>query len=293
MNRRNFIKVCLYSGASLLLPNSAIWNTKKNVIENIEKTINLRNEINLNQQLISSIKISDLQNSPLEMNWIYAKNDLRQFFWLNQFEVIFENYNEDIIEKDENWNLLTSKKLYLEKEFVFPNIFDSLNIEFPDNLSDFLKKYPEYTKEIWDSITFVIIRKLDNWKFAMAYYKEEKLFLATHVSPWVKSRPKNKEKKDKVTWETKIVTIPWWNNSPKWVFYINKDEQFKFKKSFKFESSPMPYAIQIYKWIFLHHGQDVDWQKRSHWCIRVPGFYQKLLYDNIDSWTKIIICWTN
>lgn len=42
--------------------------------------------------------------------------------------------------------------------------------------------------------------------------------------------------------------------------------------------APMPYAIQIKDGYFMHQGTS-DGTPRSHGCIRVPGLYQKWLYE--------------
>jgi hypothetical protein len=50
----------------------------------------------------------------------------------------------------------------------------------------------------------------------------------------------------------------------------------------------MPYAIQVDGHIFLHHGR-ANGSPLSHGCIRVPGFYQEILFREIKSNTRILI----
>lgn len=246
----------------------------------------------IENQDIAKIKIKDLKWTPLDMPWIYDKNDLWQFFWPNQCEVILEKYNKTIVKIDKDWNIITDLNEYFDDELYFPRVHDSLIEFFPTTISWFISKYPEFKKDIWILQTVIIVRKLENWKFVLWYYKNWNLFLATHVSPWKISWAKNKTKKDKKTGKTYTISIPGWGNTLEWVYKINKSEWFKFKRSNKFESSPMPYSIQIHWWFFLHHGPGADWSKRSHWCVRVPWFYQKELYDNVENGTTIIIRWT-
>ncbi len=209
--------------------------------ESIEKRIYNSN--------IAQISIEDMKWSPLEMWGIYDRENLKQFFWLNQYEIIFEKYNKDVLKRDSKWKLLTHKKYYKDVKLKFPRIHDSLKEYYPETLSEFKAKYPDFSKDIWDTTTLIIMKKLENWRFWLWYYKDWVLFLATHTSPWKVSPPVTKKKKDKKTWEIKTVTIPWWNNSPEWVYYITKSEYYKYKKSNTFELSPMQYAMQITWWI--------------------------------------------
>jgi len=243
-------------------------------------------------QGIAKIDIASIKWTPLDMSWIYEKNDLQQFFWINQYEVIFEKYNKDIAKKDIYWDFITDKNEYLNLELSFPRVHDSLISFFPKTINWFIEKYKEFKKDIGALQTVIIVKKLENWKFALCSYKEWELFLATHVSPWKISSAKNKSKKDKETGKIHNIIIPGWSNTLEWVFRINKSKWFKFKRSNKFESSPMPYSIQITWWFFLHHGANADWKKRSHWCVRLPWFYMKELYDNIENGIIIIIRWT-
>lgn len=246
----------------------------------------------IENQKIAKIKIKDIKWTPLDMSWIYEKNDLQQFFWPNQYEVIFEKYNQNVVKKDKDWCIITDKSHYSDAELSFPRVHDSLVEFFPATISWFIAKYPEFKKDTWTSQTAIIVKKLENSKFALWYYKGWELFLATHVSPGKVSWAKNKIKKNKITWEKYEISIPWWDNTIEWIYRINKSEWFKFKRSNKFESSPMPFSIQISWWFFLHHGTNADWIKRSHWCVRVPWLYQRELYDNVESGTLIVIKWT-
>lgn len=53
-----------------------------------------------------------------------------------------------------------------------------------------------------------------------------------------------------------------------------------FRRSRKYDSAPMPYALHITGGYFIHQGVS-DGTPRSHGCIRMPGLYQKRLYEYI------------
>lgn len=252
------------------------------------------NKEKANQSVVFVKKIADMKDSPLEMKWIDQVNSLRQFLWLNQYKLIFENYNPQIVKKDKKWEIIDSKSVFLDKEIVIPRVYDWLKETFPESLDEFIKNNPEFSSGVKDSKTVLIITKTkgNESRFAMAYYLSGKLSIATHVSPWLPSKSKTKQILNEETWEIQtIITEEWWANSPEWNFEVKRtNEKFiRFKRSKKYKNAPMPYAIWITWWVFLHHWTNVDGKKRSHWCIRVPGFYQELLFHEIQDWTKIII----
>jgi len=292
MDRREFLKTCWIVLAGSLLPKTVLWDARQTVKEKFEKAITWIEENETVKNEVFTKRIAEMKWTPLEMNWIAYRDSLRQFLWLNQFKTIFEKYNPDIVKYKKDGKINDNKNGYINNELVIPRIYDELTQYFSENLETFIEENSKQRLNIWEDKTFIIVKKVWNWKFALAYYKDSKLFIATHVSPWKISKPFKKKKRDKKTWDIKTITVPWWSNSPTWVYRVNKSDYFKYKKSRKFELSPMPYAIQIHDWVFFHHWQDVDWYKKSHWCIRVPWFYQECIYNNIKSWTKIIIDWT-
>ncbi|EKE28602.1 MAG: hypothetical protein ACD_3C00040G0003 [uncultured bacterium (gcode 4)] len=270
----------------------AVVNTTK---ENVDSTLSW-NTVDLNpntdiakERATFSKKISEMKWTPLEMRGIFSKNSLKQFLWLNQYEVVFEKYNKDMVKYRKDWKIDDSKELYLQCEIYIPRIYDELTEYFPETLDEYINNTPKIRKNVWNDRTLIIISKVGNWKFALAYYQQSKLFLATHVSPWDEIPWFYEYKKNKKTWKMTKEWIPPWHYSPSWTFKLTKNDYEKFKRSRKFKASTMPYAIHVYKWVFFHHWVNVDWWKKSHWCIRVPWFYQEELYNNVKSWTKIII----
>lgn len=217
------------------------------------------------QKLVFKKKISEMKWSPLEMRWIYDKGNLAQFLWLNQVKVIFEKYNPDIVKYDEKWKLITLRAAYEDEEIVIPRIFDWLENEFEETIEE-LKLNSKYAKKIWDKKELVIVKKISTWRFALWFYKDWKLFMATHVSPWT------------------------WSKTTEWIFKAYKnDKLFLRKRSIKYKLSPMPYAIQFNVWEYLHHWESPDGKKKSHWCIRMPWIIHEELYKYIKTWTLVII----
>lgn len=201
--------------------------------------------------LISDIKIKevyleDLKNTPLFMDWIKRYN--WEMLWYGQKDLILKNYNN-----------IDAKKTNLEdlEKIKFPLIYDELKNVFPENISD-LKLNKEFK---WKDLIF--ITKLENQLHALAYYKEEKLYLATYISPWSK-----------------------WHETPEWEFKIEFKE--KDRRSKKYENAPMAYAMNINWWIFMHQWKS-DWTMKSHWCIRVPGLYEQELFFTVKNKTPVII----
>jgi hypothetical protein len=109
----------------------------------------------------------------------------------------------------------------------------------------------------------IYITKWDNQLHSLAYYKEWKLYIATHISPGLK------EKK-----------------TPEWVFKINHKESSR--RSRKYDDAPMAYAMHIVWWIYMHQWKS-DWNQRSHWCIRVPWLYEQELFASVKTNTQVII----
>jgi len=289
---------------TLAVPNFALWEVTDGTKKSVEKTIENPDQTNVEEKAeikeeipniwLAKKKISEMKETPLEMKWIKYKDSLRQFFWLNQYKLIFEKYNPEIVKKDNKWAIIDDKNIYLQNELTFPLVFDSLKSTFPENLSEFIEKNGEFKKDIKDSKTVIIITKNSEKKFIMAYYKDWKLTLATHISPGLVSKDITKQVYNEEKWKMETVIVEeGWVNSPTWTFHIEKKDELKYKRSKKHKWSPMPYAIQITWWIFLHHWTSVDWTKRSHGCIRVPGFYQEALYSQVENKTKIVIKYTN
>ncbi|EKD65932.1 MAG: hypothetical protein ACD_49C00074G0009 [uncultured bacterium (gcode 4)] len=282
------------------LEEVTIWtkNAVEKVLDNPTCPVKIEEKPVIQQEIpniwLAKKKISEMKETPLDMKWIWQKDNLKQFFWLNQYKLIFEKYNPEVVKKDKKWNIIDDKNTYSQNELAFPLVFDSLKTTFPESLDEFVAKNEEFKKDIKDGRTVIVITKNSEKKFVMAYYKEWKLTLATHISPGMYSPDITKQVYNEEKWKMETVIVEeGWINSPTWTFHIEKNDGLKYKRSIKHKRSPMPYALQITWWVFLHHWTNVDGTKRSHGCIRVPGFYQEALYSQVETKTKIVIKYTN
>ena len=125
----------------------------------------------------------------------------------------------------------------------------------------------------WESNS--ILLKQRDWTYILAYYWAHwDLELATYASPW----------KNDWQHETKIKTnylIPRYG----WL----KDKYHLSYSPWKdFNNAIMLYAISE-EWAQSIHFWETNWKPRSHWCIRIPMFYAKALFEKIWNHDKIAI----
>lgn len=141
----------------------------------------------------------------------------------------------------------------------FPLIYPELLDYFPRAIESLEQKiaFSDEEKEALKAKHLVIVTHTDQDKSALAYYQDQKLKLASFVSLG------KKEMKTKAG-----------------VFSLKHDKIFR--RSFSFNGSPMPYALQYSGPYFLHRGEG-DGSYVSHGCVRVPGLYQKWLYEHLPS----------
>jgi hypothetical protein len=152
-----------------------------------------------------------------------------------------------------------------DESITVPLIYPELKDIFPAEWSTLANwAFSEYKNVKTNDL--LIVTQCKNWKNALAYYKNWKLTLATYVSIWT-SRHKT------VSWEYNLTL-----------------DQIR-RRSHKYQNSAMPYSINITGWFFLHQGWS-NGKPQSHWCVRVPGFYQKWLYEHLPkTGSKIILNW--
>jgi len=201
----------------------------------------------------------DFYGGPLFMSWV-GKN-FWAFLWEGQWKSIFTKWNPTLNYQG-NIDTLRGKNLNV------PLIADHLKDKLPATLAEY-KSYSSHSNdEKVKNATDLLVMKVVDWKFVLCFYKDGNLAMATEVSPGRKD-----------LW-----------NTPSWVFSLwwkHADH-----KSSQYNQSPMPYAIHIQgAWkggIYLHQGYS-DGKPQSHGCIRVPGFYQWYLYDQIPLYSNIPI----
>ncbi len=186
-----------------------------------------------------------------------------EYLWYNQYEAILIRENGIVANSDAKGKTTVRISLGDLREIKFPNVYYGLEAEFPQTLRELAQKDEKLSKSVAGVRDFIIVRKTSVGKTALAYYQDEKLLLATHVS-----------------------TGKMGHETPVWLFTTGSRQSYK--KSRIYESAPMPYAIQVDGDIFLHHGR-VNGSQLSHGCIRVPGFYQEILFREVKNHTRILV----
>ena len=124
------------------------------------------------------------------------------------------------------------------------------------------------------------LRKLPgkNGKFILITYIGWKLVFASYTSPGIlgKFRTPNiwEVNGDRKGQFSKKYWISWAKASVKW-------------RNGRFESAPMPYAVNILDGIFSHGG-NTNGNRRSHGCLRLPLHYAKHMYEIFNkTWRKM------
>jgi hypothetical protein len=104
-----------------------------------------------------------------------------------------------------------------------------------------------------DYIYDIVVKRLPEWKSALALYRDWELFMATYVSVWLNRR------------KTKT-----------WQFQTLAHNPYYYSHKYK---SPMPYWVNFDEWWFWFHQWNVTWYPASHGCVRQPGIYSLALYS--------------
>lgn len=131
----------------------------------------------------------------------------------------------------------------------------------------------DFKDKIWENENKIIISNV-NGKEVLRFYLKWELHLATIVSPWLRDK-----------------------ETPRWNFTLSRTDKYHASSEYPEASNwrkkwgaVMPYGIFIEAWSLLH-GSDslIDWSLRSHGCIRVPLYYMKEIYEQVESLGKIKI----
>lgn len=232
--------------AVALLSSTTSEKNKKNVKENKE---------NFNEDCFS-VSLQDLEGTP----FLWSKRMIAPSYWnllgYSQAEDIIKTYNGL-----HTANFNASDWVDQKDTLSIPLIYPELKAYFPEDLDSLMKNFSEYANETANDL--IIVSQCDNWKNALAYYKNWKLRLATYVSIWTARR--------------KTVS---------WAFELTHDRIRR--RSRRYHNSAMPYSIWITWWYYLHQWWS-NWKPQSHGCVRVPWLYEKWLYENLPANTKIIL----
>jgi hypothetical protein len=104
-----------------------------------------------------------------------------------------------------------------------------------------------------DYIYDIVVKRLPEWKSALALYRDGELFMATYVSVWLNRR------------KTRM-----------WQFQTLAHNPYYYSHKYK---SPMPYWVNFDEWWFWFHQWNVTGYPASHGCVRQPGIYSLALYS--------------
>lgn len=145
-----------------------------------------------------------------------------------------------------------------------PLIYPELKEYFPENLAQLWKNqtFAPYEQKITTQ-NLIVITRCQNNNAALAYYKSGKLTLATYVSLGTTS-----------------------NKTVEGLYPLKHDS--KYRRSQKYKNAPMPYSMHFTGGYFMHQGES-NGKDKSHGCVRVPGLYQKWLYEKLPRDGQILL----
>ena len=210
-----------------------------------------------NSDTCFTVHMKDLEGWPLFWSKRMITPSYGNLLWFSQAEEIMKKYNS---KKDKLFDANTV--INADETIQIPLIYPELKSYFPKKWSDLAQKFPDYKNVVGNDL--IIVTQCDNWKNALAYYKNWKLTLATYVSIGTRNRKT-------VTWEFDL-----------------KHDRIR-RRSRRYHNSPMPYSMWITGGFYLHQWWS-NWLPQSHGCTRVPGLYEWWLYNNLPTdGTKIIL----
>lgn len=242
--------------------------THTNVLESVDDPQNTILEQPIDQ--LFQKYWTDKKPHPLYVSWV-AKN-FRALLWKWVIETIDIpqklNKREKEITSETKYEIWDTLRFYL--------ISTELSEHFPNKLNDLLQEewfkdfYDKDSLEIkkakmmnlssfnenWvdkDHIIDTVVKSLPSWKSALAVYRDWKLFMTSYVSIWT-----------------------YWRKTRMWQYEITW--RFPYKRSAKYENSPMPFALN-YSWWYYFHQWNVTGTPLSHWCVRLPWVYASVLYS--------------
>lgn len=253
-------------------------------MENFYSFFNLGNEGNPD---VFVNKVNELQsNLSIKKDWLIWPGTLKSIY-LNYYIYEQDKLNNEAkkrldIYKDMEWYneidwvLNWSLDPFSKKTFLWNDIW--INIPWTyinENVSDL---FPENINNVSNLITFKNI----NWKTAVAFYINWKLELATFWSPWIDDGKHS---------TPKVYTK--WQRSPSKLHY-STDYPEKKAPSWKIISkwwAVMPYAVHVDWPVWIHWSDSkIDWNPRSHWCVRLWLYYVEHIYEMIKKlWVSNVI----
>ena len=244
------------------------WNKNKELndskdtvtlpIENVNKSDTAPDNIEISNGCFE-VNISNLEWTPFFWSRRMIAPSYWNLLWFSQATDIMTNNNAKWKEFDvTNW---VDEKESISIPLIYPELADYFPADWSSLANGAFSKYKDVKAN-----DLIVVTQCKNWKNALAYYKNWKLTLATYVSIGTRWRRT-------VSWE-----------------YDLKHDQIR-RRSHRYHNSAMPYSIWITWGYYLHQGWS-NWKPQSHWCVRVPGLYQKWLYEHLPKEnSKIILDW--
>ncbi len=217
------------------------------------------------------IWVQHINTSRLKDSIISNYNDINKniwyYFWYNNYKRHFSYQDGLNINEHTQINQLP-QKIYVK------DILPELLKYFHYNLEDYISQNNDIKSEELADDEIIVIQRDGQGNWILWYYDRWVLQMTSYSSLWIQG-----------------------NNTPNWLFRTTWYKQAQ-KVSYKYDNFPMPYSIQldiIWNWpghfpYFIHAGY-TDGSDRSRWCIRLPGYFAKKLFQ--DVWDNVAVYISN
>ena len=250
----------LYLILNLLLVIGAFWCSQSHKEQplSFQEAVTASSEKNKRAESVITealwkISLDEIKNSPL---WTMkgVPHDFGSLLGYNQAETIMRDYNSrsgttfDPQSPYSGFESLNFPLQYPDFKIYFSENIEKMNTELHLGLSSQELENPH----------IILVAKAENLSL-LAYYQSGSIKMITSVSLWT---PKTRTKAGKYP-----LTLE--------------------KKNYRSNlyGTPMPYAIRFHGPYFLHQEKS-DGSDISHGCVRVPGLYQKRLYEQLPNIKK-------
>lgn len=240
----------------------------------------------INEDLFTA-KVIEIQKSFwIKQDWVIwpetLKNIYLKYYIYNQDKLTPESKNRISIYLDMekykyvSWAKSSSFNVFNNNTYFWDDLW--VNLPWTYINEQLVNKIPHTISENVNKIIFSNI----NGKTVLAFYVNWKLELATFATPW-----ENNNKHS----SPKIYTT--WKLSPDMLHTSSEYPESKNINGIMTQKwgAVMPYAVHIDWWVWIHWSDSkIDWFDHSHWCIRVPLFFQEFIYRKVKSlWYQNVI----
>ena len=274
-------------------------NKSNKELQQLHKNIDIKKSIDFAwiHEVNNFVKIFNIENPEdfvAKLKWIQREKWIRDdgILWPKTLEILYtQYYNQDKYKKKLSEEARFRLDLYDEMK-DYKNKKAILNKFNPFSYKTYywlwLKENEEGTFISKDVQLLIDRRKIKKkisgkknkiifsnhgWKSVLAFYKNWNLEIATYVSPWNESKtPKNI-----YIWEREVDMYHTSSAYPK----EKRDSQWNIIR--KKWGAVMPYAIHVVWGVRIHWSDGtIDWNWRSHGCIRTPLLYIRKLYQEVE-----------